>query len=169
MNCMEFKERLPDLIGSRPEGWESSIIEHLSSCALCHEEHRRLQAGWELLKEWRDIEPSPGIQKEVLARINRIETSGKFRKPVPRRWRTAWASLGSLAAALLLIAFYLLWPSWKKETPVEESMGMIHLSEFLTMEEILEERELFSEMDLLENLDILLALDEMSEIPEKDG
>jgi hypothetical protein len=170
MDCLEIKKRLPDIIDDSPGDLESPIREHLSSCASCAGELRRLQEGWELLSAWKDIEPSPGLKDRVWKDIARGESSGTYRKRTPSRWRPSWVTLGSLAAAaLLLVSIWVLWPSWKKERSLEESRGITPLSEFLAIEEVLEEKELLADMELLENLDILLALEEMSHIPDKEG
>ena len=80
MNCRQVKEELTAFLhGELDDELASKIKEHFSKCESCSEEVRMLERTGNLIRFWKDIEPSPDLSSKLLARAREELEEG--RKP----------------------------------------------------------------------------------------
>ncbi len=80
MNCRQVKEELTAFLhGELDDELASKIKEHLGKCESCSEEVRMLERTGNLIRFWKDIEPSPDLSSKLLARAREELEEG--RKP----------------------------------------------------------------------------------------
>jgi type VI protein secretion system component VasK len=158
-----------DLDSDLSEEQRSLIQAHLNTCIACQKETRQLEASWQALGRWRETEPSPYFKQKFWSRIADLD------KNVQSKgwggWRVAWIPAGSLAAVLLLILTWILWPSTQKngDLQIASTDQQSRLLEFATTLDLLEHKDLLLEMELLQDLDLLLALEEDAASPNEEG
>jgi hypothetical protein len=95
MNCVEIRERMPDVAAgfSQPTAEES---QHLASCGNCKEQLEAMRSTMALLDEWQTPEPSPYFDVRLQARLRE-----EIAKPQPG-W-LQWFRRPVLAAALTVL------------------------------------------------------------------
>ena len=168
MNCDEVKEGLSGFLESDlSEGRMAQIRDHLARCQSCSEERRRIEAGWELLRAWPEVEPSRDLAGRIWARIEQDEPvfKGRFQWG---SWPT-WAPVGGLVAATILITIWLVNPITKMKKDVVMLEADQTVIEMISSIELLEQTELFEEMELLQSYDFLLTIDENTELLGMEG
>jgi hypothetical protein len=95
MNCIEIRERMPDVAAgfSQPTADESK---HLETCGSCAEHLKSMRATMTLLDEWQAPEPSPYFDVRLQARLR--EEVAK-----PQAGWMSWFRRPVLAAALTVL------------------------------------------------------------------
>ncbi|MCI0528138.1 MAG: zf-HC2 domain-containing protein [Nitrospira sp.] len=170
MDCHEVQKRLPvDLDSDLSEEQRLQIQAHLATCIPCQKEVRRLEASWQVLGRWREIEPSPYFKQRFWSRIADLDKNKQSKGWWG--WRIAWVPAGSLAAVLLLILTWILWSSTQKDgdlqvAPMNQQSNLL---EFAATLDLLEHKDLLLEIELLEDFDLLLALEEDTKSPNEEG
>jgi predicted anti-sigma-YlaC factor YlaD len=172
MDCREVQKRLPvDPDSDLSEEERSQIQAHLDSCIACQKEARRLEASWQVLGRWQEVEPSPYFKQKFWSKIADLDKNKRSKGWLSWGWRIAWVPVGSLAAIFLLILTWIIWPSTQKngDFPIATTNQQSGLLEFAASLDLLEHKDLLLEMELLEDFDLLLALEEDDEISNEEG
>jgi len=123
MDCHYVSELLLDYIEDELSDEVSRKIEaHLGKCESCSKEFARIEKMVNLMKTLPSITPTPGITKEVMARLEEEErfTIGSFLakfKLIPKKVMIAAATLGVLACVLYVtMAPFVHRPSFQFQT-----------------------------------------------------
>ncbi|HET6794317.1 MAG TPA: hypothetical protein VFH45_07755 [Acidimicrobiales bacterium] len=97
MDCRELRDVGPELALGLLSGRRRSLaMEHLAGCGDCRDEVRSLTDVTDLVVETAPIvEPPPGFESRVLARIDEATTQQR-----PRRWRAAAVAAAVVVAGL---------------------------------------------------------------------
>ncbi len=107
MRCSGVRKHLSAFLdGELDEKEQSEIKAHLKDCSSCSRERELLRGSWEMLNEWKDIEPSAHFKTNFWRRVQEQESSK--RKPIlyPQLF-PRWAA--ALATAAILLAFVFLY------------------------------------------------------------
>ncbi|MHC4574515.1 MAG: anti-sigma factor family protein [Planctomycetota bacterium] len=127
--CDKMKERILDLItGILPEGAGSAVRQHIAECAVCRGYAEALKAEDELLSGlFAKLDSRmPGLEEDVISRIERVDVSSRRMVRVGRR--IAEASLARRAAAAAVIVavamYFVLTLTW-----ISQIQQYIRLSE----------------------------------------
>ena len=99
MNCTQVKGQLVDLLYDELSAEEQQVMgNHLAGCSTCRKEWEMLRAGRSLLDRMPEDDSSPriGVARLYQAVERRCDRSR-------RRWRTAAAAVGLLAAVLVVV------------------------------------------------------------------
>lgn len=107
MNCVEFRERVVELLDAGPDpGASGELRDHLSVCTACaglYEELRETMAG---LAPAHPMAPSAGLKERVM---NEIVNAAPGAKIVRKPWLRLWKPTVAAAAAMLLVAVFFLY------------------------------------------------------------
>lgn len=105
--CLHYRYRLAALLDGELDPAERSAVQaHVRTCEACAADLRRQQATRSALRDaGRGLSASPALSARI---AQQLDLQPDQRRPHPRRWRP-FAALGTLAAALALLAFGLLW------------------------------------------------------------
>lgn len=99
MNCTEVKGRLVDLLYNELSAEEQQLMgDHLAGCSTCRKHWEMLRAGRSLLDRMPEDDASPRI---AVARLYQALERRCNRSR--RRWRTAAAAVGLVAALLIVV------------------------------------------------------------------
>jgi anti-sigma factor RsiW len=159
MTCPEKSDILRYVSGELSPEQRELVQKHLESCSACSSVHKKLQASWDVLADWR-IEPAHAdvdVTDRVLAGLDAHEE-----QVLPRRRTAHWfapfraAASIALAVGLGLGAGFLV--PVEKEPVVRESAPSLEL--------------LAQALDLLapgESATGLIEALEPDDVPEEDG
>jgi len=146
MNCIEIRERMPDVAAGfgEPTADESK---HLESCGACAEELKAMRATMALLDEWQTPEPSPYFDTRLQARLRE-----EMAKPATG-W-LQWFRRPVLAAALTVVmgvGVGLFFARGKGNPgPIEADRGTA-VNDLQDMEQ---NHDLYSNFEVLDDLDV---------------
>lgn len=158
MKCNKIKRLMPDFIeGQLIPKLRSEVLEHLKVCENCARENRLYEESWQLIGQWKDIDPEPGFKTRFWNRLaSQTET--------PLRWPFANALLlpRPLAvvlatAALLIVIAGAILPKYLQSKSAEQLALQISEEEVVLVENIdlLENLEVIQDIDFLENMEII--------------
>lgn len=101
MNCASVSKLLPSFQDHELTLDESMEVEkHLSACSRCQEEEKDLRKTWELLQEFKSMEPSSDFRARFWERVRKEEES-----VAPAWWSFQWRpglALASMVAVALV-------------------------------------------------------------------
>jgi hypothetical protein len=149
MNCIEIRERMPDVAAGfgEPTADESK---HLETCGACAEELKAIRATMALLDEWRTPEPSPYFDTRLQARLR--EEMAK-----PSAGWLQWFRRPVLAAALTVVmgvgvGLFFARSGVYNPGPTESSLDRgTAVSDLQDMEQ---NHDLYSNFEVLDDLDV---------------
>jgi len=166
MKCDHIKSLLPLYSDEALEPSEMEAVKgHLKSCPACREELAALQASWEALEEWGDIEPAPGY-------VSRFWTGLAQRKSWPEKlWDRLrgleagpfWAPV--LVTACVAVIVSVLVVSRLQPGHAPEEFAGLNAEEIEMVEniELAEHFEIIQDLDFWENWDIMEDLEGLSQ------
>lgn len=148
MNCIEIRERMPDVAAGfgEPTADESK---HLESCGACAEELKAMRATMALLDEWQTPEPSPYFDTRLQARLRE-----EMAKPATG-W-LQWFRRPVLAAALTVVLgigvglFFARGKGIYDAAPIQAARGTA-VNDLQDMEQ---NHDLYSNFEVLDDLDV---------------
>ena len=148
MNCIEIRERMPDVAAGfgEPTADESR---HLESCGACAEELKAMRATMAVLDEWQTPEPSPYFDTRLQARLRE-----EMAKPATG-W-LQWLRRPVLAAALTVVMgvgvglFFARGKGMYDSGPIEADRGTA-VNDLQDMEQ---NHDLYSNFEVLDDLDV---------------
>ena len=108
MRCSEVRKNLSAFLdGEMDEKEQLEIKAHLKDCSSCSRERELLRQSWEMLSEWKDIEPSSHFKTNFWRRVREQESIK--RKPI--FYPQLFPCLAALATAAILLVFVSLYLS----------------------------------------------------------
>lgn len=149
----------------------AELERHLTACAQCRGELEEARAVFAALDQTPAVEPSPGFDRALYARLDAID--GASRAGVLSVLRTFFTpprlALGAALAAGLVLGLLAL-PPPGSELPAggEElaSEGSLMLEGEVDGLEVAEQLEMLRDLEVIENLDVIDDLETISEIDE---
>ncbi|MCK4262210.1 zf-HC2 domain-containing protein [bacterium] len=108
MRCSEVRKNLSAFLdGEMDEKEQLEIKAHLKDCSSCSREGELLRGSWEVLSEWKDIEPSSYFKTNFWRRVREQESIK--RKPIfhPQLFPRWAAALATAAILLVFVSLYL--------------------------------------------------------------
>ncbi len=127
MNCQDFQNALPDMLGTASGELPADFHEHLESCGECAAAYRSSKGLWgQLGEDARAIHvPSRALRDEFEAKVRRSEAPGRLR--LVDRWSTR-ASLLRVAASIALLAVgFAMGSATKSADAPREAEDYLHL------------------------------------------
>ena len=71
MDCAEVRKQMVALVSGELSLMEGEDVRrHLQQCRACETEWHRLARTWEIVSEWPDRDPRPGLSSQILSRIS---------------------------------------------------------------------------------------------------
>jgi len=163
MNCTEIQNLISAYLDGELQPKEAQgVRDHLQGCESCQKEFQSLAKTWEMLDEWKDIEPQPGY-------VSRFWTQASLQSPWHERFfkdvqegLTKRRLVPALMTACVIIIVGLL--SIRHYFVLQKSNElMVNLSEeeleMVENIELAENYELIQDLDLIEDLEIIENLD----------
>ncbi len=108
MRCSGVRKHLSAFLdGELDEKEQLEIKAHLKDCSNCSRERELLRGSWEMLSEWKDIEPSTHFKTNFWRRAGKREFIK--RKPIlyPYLFPRWAAALATAAILLVFVSLYL--------------------------------------------------------------
>ena len=69
MTCLDFENRLNDLLDRRQQDLPAELTTHITHCVACREMHSRLTQLQDAVATWRELLPSTSLADTVLQRM----------------------------------------------------------------------------------------------------
>lgn len=106
MRCCWVRKHLSSFLDGELDGRKRREVKaHLKGCSPCSRERELLRSTWEVLGEWKDIEPSFHFKTNFWRRVGEQESSQRRPSFYPRlspRWAAALVTAAILVASLSL-------------------------------------------------------------------
>ena len=164
MNCGEMQKLIPEYIDGDLQPVEiDAVKQHLEQCAACQKEATLYKGAWQMLNEWKDIEPEPGY-------ISRFWTKVAMEKPWYQEFLTELKdklNFGRLAPVFVTLSILLLVSAVSLQVYFQPDGGNADLLtslndeevEFVENLELAENYEIIEDLDFWEDLEILEAVE----------
>ena len=170
MNCQSIQKLIPLFLDQELSSHEVSMFQsHLKECPACQKELKAYQRSWELLKDWKDVEPSPGYVGRFFSELSqRTSWCEEVLKPFPERilqnFKLIFFKKRNVQAWVVsfVIVIVVLLGRWNYfQQGREENLANLNVKEieFLEHFELARHFEVIENIDLLEDMDILENLD----------
>ena len=115
MKCSRVKKYLSVFLdGELDKKEQQEIEEHLKKCSGCKREHDLLTRSWEMLSEWKDIEPSPHFKARFWQKVE--EQGRDIKRPVLFPQLFPWAPVFATALVLLVCISLYIFPKFHRKT-----------------------------------------------------
>ncbi|MCE1246674.1 MAG: zf-HC2 domain-containing protein [Firmicutes bacterium] len=119
MNCNEVKKIMAEFVqGDLPEKESGDVQVHIDSCPECRYEYEAFIKTWDILDEWKAVEPSPDFTARFLTKVMAQEKPARtehnsiverlgiiFRNMFTFRV-PAWSAALLIAAAIFLAQYF---------------------------------------------------------------
>lgn len=106
MDCSDFKELIVSYSSGDLTGKDKTLVEaHLKECAECSLYLSRSNELWNLLDEWKEIEPGTEYIADFWQRASRGEGAQGGFIGIFKNFRLNWAIAGAFASILIVAIF----------------------------------------------------------------
>ncbi len=156
MDCRDIQKMIPIYLDQELSREEFlPLEEHLKGCVICQKEFKAYQKFWDILKDWKDLEPDPAYMSRFWARLGQ-KTPGY--KKVIRDLKLVFLRLQVNPALVvvcmcLFLTFFL--GKHYSQGQVENTVARLSSEEI----ELLEHMELAQHFDVIENIELLEDMD----------
>ena len=156
MKCSRSKFLIPLFLDDELDPQEKQPFQdHLAVCSHCLQELKKFEASWELLKNWKDIEPAPGYISRFWTELS---CQRSWHQKVLRDLKENFAAVGTrrkapavvAAFAVILVGFFAARSYFQIQRTANELTNLDQ-----EQIEFMENVELASDFEVIEELDIL--------------
>ncbi len=146
MDCNDVKNIMAEYVqGDLSTAGADSIRRHIESCPACSREHEAFVKSWELLDDWKDVEPSSDFNARFWSLADAQENAGMVKHPSPME--------KFLSSFLSLFTFRV--PAWSVAVLL---IAAIYLGHFLYPPQVVEvERVVYKEVPMVQVADLNIS------------
>lgn len=165
MNCKKVQKLIPVYMDAQLEDKElRTVREHLKDCPHCQKELDLFEKSWELLSNWKDVEPSPGYINRFWARLSLerpwyeqllLNLKEVF---VMKKKTLAWGAVSMvIIVCVLTFSNYILTLKTNNKLAVmnPQDLELLAELEFVQNLDIIEDIDWLEDWEIIENLDTI--------------
>ncbi len=165
MDCQRIQRLIPEYTNGELQPSEiDEVKNHLSVCAACQKELALYTKSWQMLGDWKTIEPEAGYVSRFWTKVA-LEQSWYERLLQDLRNSVSGRRLAPVlvtACMLLIVGFFSLHVYQKQQMDTEflasvneEEIEIVQNIELAENYDIIQELDSLEDMDVIENMDIL--------------
>ena len=163
MECQAVKKLIPEYSeSSLSNSQREAVKQHLLTCSTCQKELRLYEKSWEILTQWKNLEPAPGYISRFWTKLS-LEKSWKEKIFVGAQeflLKRDFAPVRILTLCTLIVfgVFY-----FNAVTALEKELAGMDIDEieFVENVELAEYFDVIEDIDFLEDMEIIENLDQL--------
>lgn len=164
MTCKTIRKFISLYLDNQLESKElEQVRQHTTGCADCQKELAAYEQSWQLLSEYKDIQPQPNFMGRFWTRVAAQKTwQEKFLEQWNFGvWQKSWAYVRVGLCLAVLVGSVVLWQNKNKaSSELLANMGVENL-EMLENFELAEKLDVITDMDFYEDLDVIENLENL--------
>ena len=163
MKCCKIRKLIPDFLEGQCGRKKRKIIaKHLQVCKDCAQEKRLYEESWQLIGQWKDVEPEPGFKTRFWNRLI-SQSERRFIPKISLGLLKRWSPVLATALTVLIVSSITL-PNYLELKEADLLASKLNEEEIVLVENIdlLENLEIIEEIDFLEHIDIIKDLDKIN-------